>query len=156
MWVHLLYYFIMLCSLFSLPNLFSQFIRSTCPTLCLPHGLQHDRLPCSSPALGACSNSQYFREIKKNVDQLNWSNTHVKLCIRTFSKSACTSGSSQLNCWSLAWKILSILFYRVDLYDSLNILWHCSSFQFCGHCWVFQIWHIECNTLTTSYFRILK
>ena len=27
-------------------------------------------------------------------------------------------------------------------------------FQFCGHCWVFQIcWHIECSTLTSS-FRI--
>ena len=28
-------------------------------------------------------------------------------------------------------------------------------FQFCGHCWVFQIrWHIECNILTASSFRI--
>ena len=28
-------------------------------------------------------------------------------------------------------------------------------FQFCGHCWVFQIyWHIECSTLTASPFRI--
>ena len=28
-------------------------------------------------------------------------------------------------------------------------------FQSCGHCWVFQIcWHIECSTLTASYFRI--
>ena len=28
-------------------------------------------------------------------------------------------------------------------------------FQFCGHCWVFQIcWHIECSTLTASSFRI--
>ena len=27
--------------------------------------------------------------------------------------------------------------------------------QSCGHCWVFQIcWHIECNTLTASSFRI--
>ena len=30
-------------------------------------------------------------------------------------------------------------------------------FQSCGHCWVFQIyWHIECNTLTASSFRIWK
>ena len=30
-------------------------------------------------------------------------------------------------------------------------------FQFCDHCWVFQIcWHIECNILTWSYFRILN
>ena len=28
-------------------------------------------------------------------------------------------------------------------------------FQSCGHCWGFQIcWHIECNTLTASSFRI--
>ena len=28
-------------------------------------------------------------------------------------------------------------------------------FQFCGHCWVFQIcWHIECSTFTASPFRI--
>ena len=28
-------------------------------------------------------------------------------------------------------------------------------FQSCGNCWVFQIcWHIECSTLTASYFRI--
>ena len=27
-------------------------------------------------------------------------------------------------------------------------------FQFCGHCWVFQIcWHTDCSTLTTSSFR---
>ena len=28
-------------------------------------------------------------------------------------------------------------------------------FQYCGHCWVFQIcWHIECSTFTASSFRI--
>ena len=28
-------------------------------------------------------------------------------------------------------------------------------FQFCGHCWVFQMcWHIECSTFTASSFRI--
>ena len=27
-------------------------------------------------------------------------------------------------------------------------------FQFCGHCWVFQIcWHIACSTFTASSFR---
>ena len=30
-------------------------------------------------------------------------------------------------------------------------------FQSCGHCWVFQIcWHIECNTLKASSFRVLN
>ena len=50
----------------------------------------------------------------------------------------------------------------VQLCGSLNILWHCLSlgmktdlFQFCGHCWVFQIcWHIECSTFTASSSRI--
>ena len=27
-------------------------------------------------------------------------------------------------------------------------------FQSCGHCWIFQIWHIECNTFTEPSFRI--
>ena len=51
----------------------------------------------------------------------------------------------------------------MQLCGSLNIFWHCFAlelewkhiFQYCGHCWVFQIcWHIECSTLTTSSFRI--
>ena len=30
-------------------------------------------------------------------------------------------------------------------------------FQSCGHCWVFQIcWHIECNTLLASSFRVFN
>ena len=51
----------------------------------------------------------------------------------------------------------------MQLYGSLNILWHCLSFrlewkrlfQSCGHCWVFQIcWHIECNTFTALFSRV--
>ena len=51
----------------------------------------------------------------------------------------------------------------MQLCGSLNIPWHCPSlglnenwtFQFCGHCCVFQIcWHIECSTFTASCFRI--
>ena len=51
----------------------------------------------------------------------------------------------------------------VQYYSSLNIfgiafLWDWIEnwpFQFCGHCWVFQIcWHVECSTLTASSFRI--
>ena len=44
----------------------------------------------------------------------------------------------------------------VQLYSSLNILWHClffgigtktDLFESCDNCWVFQItWHIECHT----------
>ena len=48
-----------------------------------------------------------------------------------FSKSTCTSGSSQFTyCWSLAWKILSITLLvceMSEMYGNLNILWHCLS-----------------------------
>ena len=81
---------------------------------------------------------------------------------------ACISGSSWfIYCWSLTWRILSITLLNkkwVQLYGSLNILWHYLSlrlewklklFLFCGHCWVFQsCWHIEWSTLTASSFRI--
>ena len=40
----------------------------------------------------------------------------------------------------------------------IALLWYWNEIDFlqsCGHCWVFQIcWHIECSTLTASYFRI--
>ena len=52
----------------------------------------------------------------------------------------------------------------VQLWSSLNILWHCLSLGLemntdhclsCGHGWVFQIcWHIECSTFTAASFRI--
>ena len=53
----------------------------------------------------------------------------------------------------------------VQLYSTLNIIWHCPSLRFewkqtdlfqpCGHCWVSQIcWWIECSTLPLSSFRI--
>ena len=51
----------------------------------------------------------------------------------------------------------------VQLYISLNILWHWFLwdwyenwlFQSSGHCWVFKMcWHIECSTLTAPSFRI--
>ena len=32
-------------------------VTQSCPTFCDPHGLQHPRLPCPSPAARACSNS---------------------------------------------------------------------------------------------------
>ena len=71
--------------------------------------------------------------------------------------------------WSLTWSILSktllacemsttawwfehplaLLFFRIEMKNGL--------FQSCAHCQVFQnCWHIECNTLTASSFRILN
>ena len=80
------------------------------------------------------------------------------------------SGSSQFTCcWSLAWRILSIILLA---WEMSVIVWefeHClvqpflgtgmntDLFQSCGHCWIFQTcWHIEYNLLTASSFRILN
>ena len=85
-----------------------------------------------------------------------------------FSKSSLKSGRSQFTyCWSLTWRILSITLLVCEM---SAIVWsfehslvlpffgigmNTDFFQFCGHCWVFQIcWHIECSTLTTSSFQI--
>ena len=84
-----------------------------------------------------------------------------------FLKPACTSGSSQLYNWSLAWRIFE--HYLAGMWNESNcvVLWAFFGIAFlvilmkthllqcCGHCWVFQIcWHIECSTLTASSFRI--
>ena len=83
-----------------------------------------------------------------------------------FSKSSLTSESSWFAyCWSLAWRILGITLLACEMCDlcNLNILkalpffgtgMKIDLFQFCGHCWVFQIcWRIECSTLTASTLR---
>ena len=44
-------------TVFLLPPLFIQFSGSFVSNSLRLHGLQHARLPCPSPALGACSNS---------------------------------------------------------------------------------------------------
>ena len=46
-----------------------------------------------------------------------------------FLNPACTSGSFWFTyCWSMVWRILSItLLAWVQLFSSLNILWHCLS-----------------------------
>ena len=86
----------------------------------------------------------------------------------TFLNTAWTCGSSWfMSCWSLAWRILSITLLACEM---ITIVWQFEHsyallffglrlktdlFQSCGHCWVFQIcWHIDCNTLTASSFRI--
>ena len=85
-----------------------------------------------------------------------------------FLNPACTFGSSQFTyCWSLAWKILSIILMSCEM--SAIVWWFKHSlalpflgigmktglFQSRGHYWVLQIcWHIEYSTLTTSSSRI--
>ena len=52
----------------------------------------------------------------------------------------------ECNC-VVVWTFLALVFFGTGMKTDL--------FQSRGHCWVFQIcWHIECNTFTTSSFRI--
>ena len=85
-----------------------------------------------------------------------------------FLNPAWTSGSSQfMYCWSLAWRILSIILLVSEMSATMRQFEHSLAlpffwigmktdlFQSCSHCWVFQIcWHIECNPFTASSFRI--
>ena len=85
----------------------------------------------------------------------------------SFLKPAWTSGSSWFTyCRSLAWRILSITLLACEMSAIVQWFEHSLTlpffgigmktelFQFCGHCWVFQIcWHIQCSTFTASTFR---
>ena len=52
----------------------------------------------------------------------------------------------ECNC-AIVWTFFGIAFLWIGMKTDL--------FQSCGHCRVFRIcWHIECNTLTASSFRI--
>ena len=69
-------------------------------------------------------------------------------------------------CWSLAWRILSILLLTCEMSAIVRQFQHFFAlpffgigmktdlFQSCGHCWVPFCWHIECSTFTASSFRI--
>ena len=92
------------------------------------------------------------------------------LVLPPFLNPAWTSGGSWFtNCWSLAWRILSITLLACEMSATVRQYQHSlvltffetgmktDLFQSCGHCWVFQIcWHIECSTFTASSFRIWK
>ena len=85
-----------------------------------------------------------------------------------FLHPALTSGSFQFTkCWRFTWRILSITLLACEMSTIVWLFEHSLAlpffgigmktelFQSCGHCWVFQIcWHIECSTLTASYFSI--
>ena len=85
-----------------------------------------------------------------------------------FLNSAYISVSSQFTYgWSLAWRILSFTLLACEMSTTVWEFEHSLAlpffgiemktdfFQFCGHCWVFQIcWHIGCSTFTASSFRI--
>ena len=57
-----------------------------------------------------------------------------------------TSVWDECNC-AVVWTFLTFPLFGIGMKTGF--------FQYCGHCWVFQIcWHIECNTFTASSFRI--
>ena len=77
---------------------------------------------------------------------------------------------SRLNIWKFLVHILlkpsleNFEHYFASMWDECNcvVVWasfgigmKIDLFQFCGHCWNFQIcWHIECSTCTASSFKI--
>ena len=83
-----------------------------------------------------------------------------------FLYASWTSGTSQFTyCWSLAWRILSIILLACEMSAIVQSFEHALQlplfgiwmktdiFQHFGHCWVFQIcWHMECNTFRASSF----
>ena len=87
-----------------------------------------------------------------------------------FLNLAWTSESSQfMYCWSLAWRILSIILLVCEMSAVVQLFEHSLAlpffgtgmktdlFQSCDHCWVFQIfWHIKWRSFTASPFRIWK
>ena len=106
-----------------------------------------------------CCDSWGHKE-SDTTERLIWSDL-----TSVFSKTSCTSGSYQLTyCWSLAWKILSIIFLDCKTVQEFEhslalpffgIGMKTDLFQSWGHCWLFQIcWHIKCSTWTASSFRI--
>ena len=91
------------------------------------------------------------------------------LVLQSFLNPAYTSGSSSfMYCWTLAWRILSIIllaceisaivqkfehslalpFFRLRMKTDLSSLVATAVFHICCH--------IECSTFTTSFFRIWK
>ena len=83
-----------------------------------------------------------------------------------FLNPAWIFGSSRFTfCWSLAWRICGITLLGCEMSTILQWFEHSLAFPFFGigmkkdpfqsygHCWLFQMgWHIECSTLTASYF----
>ena len=83
------------------------------------------------------------------------------LVLLPFLNPAYTSGSSWFTyCWSLAWRILSIILYLFEHSLELPFLgigFKTDFFQSCGCCLVFQIcWHVKCSTSAAASFTILS
>ena len=93
------------------------------------------------------------------IQQIIWS-----LDLLPFLNPACSSGNSQfMYCWSLAWRIFSITFLAGKVSTTVPQFEHSLAlpffgnrmkidlFQFCSHCWVFQIcWMLSAADRCTS------
>ena len=72
-------------------------------------------------------------------------NTPLRPSLKDFEHNL-TSMRNEYDSWNI---LLTLPLFGVGIKTYLS--------QSCDHCWVFHIcWHIECNTLTASSFRILK
>ena len=104
--------------------------------------------------LSCCGKGAYLLRGTWNLPRLgDW--THVSCtgrwilnhcATREVPEHSFTSVWDGCNC-VVVWTFLALVFFGTGMKTDL--------FQSRGHCWVFQIcWHIECNTFTTSSFRI--
>ena len=102
------------------------FSRSVMSNSLWPHGLQHARLPCSSPSLGVCSNSHPLSR---------WCNPTISSSVGPFSsclQSFLVSGSFPMKSalcirwpkyWSFSFSInpsneyLGLISFRIDWFD---------------------------------------
>ena len=64
-----------------------QFSHSVLSNSLWPHGLQHARLPCSSPTLRACSNSMVSSSWWSNHPTISSSVVPVSFCLQSFPAS---------------------------------------------------------------------
>ena len=111
-----------------------------------------------------------FLEFSCFFPMIQWMLAIWSLVLLLFLKPGWTSGSSWLmQCWSLAWRILSITLLVCEINAIVQYFEHSLAlpffgigmqtdlFQSCDHCWVFQIcWHIECSTLIMDFYSALK
>ena len=90
-----------------------------------------------------------------NVGNLNSGSSAFSTTSLDIWKFSCRILSITLPAWEM--RVIVWWFEYSLVLPFLGIRMVIDLFQSCDHCWVFQIcWHIECNTLITSSFKILN